>query len=59
MDGKKDIAESYLKKVCIKGDVAKQYIEQWLPVVAAVQLSRGIEGEADFLMPWLDIASYE
>ena len=54
MDGKKDIAESYLKKVCIKGDVAKQYIEQWLPVVAAVQLSRGIEGEADFLMPWLD-----
>jgi hypothetical protein len=39
--------------------VAKQYIQQWLPVVAAVQLARGIEGEEEFLMSWLDIKSFE
>lgn len=59
MMGKNELAESYLKKVCVKTDVAKQYIQQWLPVVAAVQLSRGIEGEGTFLMSWLDIASFE
>ncbi len=59
MNGQKDLAESYLKKVCIKTDVAKQYIQQWLPVVAAVQLSRNIDGEAEFLMSWLDIISFE
>ncbi len=59
MNEQKELAESYLKKVCIKTDVAKQYIQQWLPVVAAVQLSRNIDGESDFLMSWLDIISFE
>ena len=59
MHGKNELAESYLNKVCIKTDVAKQYIQQWLPVVAAFQLSRGIDGEAEFLNSWLDIKSYE
>ena len=59
MNGQDDLAERYLKKVCIRTDIAKQYIQQWLPVVAAVQLSRNIEGEAEFLMSWLDIISFE
>jgi len=59
MNGQDDLAERYLKKVCVRTDVAKQYIQQWLPVVAAVQLSRNIEGEAEFLMSWLDIISFE
>ncbi len=59
MEGKDEVAEKYLKKVCVKTDVARQYIEQWLPVVAAFQLSRNIPGEEEFLKSWLDIISFE
>ena len=40
LNGRDDWAELYLKMFCDMNDVAKQYVSQWLPIVAASQLSK-------------------
>jgi hypothetical protein len=52
------LAELYLDKYCQKVGTSKQYIQQWLPIVAAAQLDRGIENEKDLLMRWIDVVDY-
>ncbi len=53
-----NLADTYLEKYCQKTGTSKQYIQQWLPIVAAAQLDRGIEEEKDFLMRWIDVVDY-
>lgn len=57
--GDTETAEKYLKLFCEKTDTAKQYIQKWIPIVAASQLSKGIESEREFLMRWVDVVEYE
>ncbi len=52
-------ADLYLKLFCKKSDTAKQYVQQWLPIVAAAQLSKENEMEKEFLMKWIDIFDYQ
>ncbi len=52
------LADMYLDKYCTKVGTAKHYIQQWLPIVAAAQLEKGIEEEKDLLMRWLDVVDY-
>jgi hypothetical protein len=52
------LAEMYIDKYCQKVGTSKQYIQQWLPIVAAAQLDRGIPGEKDLLMRWIDVVDY-
>lgn len=59
LEGKKDIADKYLSLFCKKTDTAKQYVQKWIPIVAASQLSKGNENERDFLMNWIDVVEYE
>lgn len=59
LNGKEDIAKRYLNIYCKKSDTARQYVERWLPIVAASQLTKGIEEEKDFLMNWVDVVEYE
>lgn len=40
----------YMKLFCKKSDTARQYVQQWLPIVAAAQLSKNNEMEKEFLM---------
>ena len=54
----KNLADMYLDIFCKKTDTAKQYIQQWLPIVAASQLVKRIEGEEDFLRSWIDVVDY-
>ena len=54
----KDLADMYLDMFCKKTDTAKQYIQQWLPIVAASQLVKRIEGEEEFLKSWIDVVDY-
>ena len=49
----------YLKLFCKKSDTAMQYVQQWLPIVAAAQLSKENELEKDFLMRWIDVVDYQ
>lgn len=57
--GKVEIAESYLKLFCKKSDTAKQYVQKWIPIVAASQLVKGKPEEKALLMHWVDVVDYE
>ena len=41
LDKKDDLAEKYIKLFCEKTDTARQYVDQWLPIVAASQSVKG------------------
>lgn len=59
LEGKKEIADSYLDKFCTKSDTAKQYVQQWLPIVAASQLVKNNDKEREFLLSWINVVDYE
>lgn len=52
-------ADLYLNLFCKKSDTAKQYVQQWLPIVAASQLEKENELEKDFLIKWIDVMDYQ
>ena len=53
------LADMYMDMFCKKSDTAKQYVQQWLPIVAASQLDKDNELEKDFLMKWIDVMDYQ
>ena len=57
--GKTDVADKYLDLFCRKSDTAKQYVQQWLPIVAASQSVKGKEQEKEFLLSWVNVVDYE
>ncbi|MBR3002232.1 MAG: phosphotransferase [Clostridia bacterium] len=59
MQGKKELAEKYLDLFAEKSGIAKNHIQLCIPVVAAVELTRGKEEEKEFLKQWIDIKNYE
>lgn len=52
-------AEKYLDLFCLKSDTAKQYVQKWIPIVAASQLVKGKKEEREFLLHWVDVVDYE
>ncbi len=52
-------AETYLETFCRKSDTAKQYIQKWMPIVAASQSVKGNEKEREFLASWVGVVDYE
>lgn len=59
IEGDSEGAEKYLDTFCRKTDTAKQYVQRWIPIVAASQLTKGNENEREFLMRWIDVIDYE
>ena len=57
--GTPDIAEKYLNLFCEKSDTAKQYVQKWIPIVAASQLVKGNPEEREFLLHWVDVVDYQ
>ena len=57
--GKTELAEKYLNLFCNKSDTAKQYVQKWIPIVAASQSVKNNPEERDFLMRWVDVVDYE
>lgn len=55
----REVADLYLKTYCKKSDTAIQYVQQWLPIVAASQLAKDNNLEKDFLMKWIDVMDYQ
>lgn len=53
-----ETAKKYLDIFCKKSDTAKQYVEKWLPIVAASQSVKGNEDERQFLLRWTDVVEY-
>ena len=56
---KDDIAEKYLKLFCQKSDTAMQYVQKWMPIVAASQSVKGKKEEREFLLGWVNVVDYE
>ena len=52
-------ADLYMKLFCTKADIARQYVNRWLPIVAAAQLTKKKETEKEFLMRWIDVVEYQ
>ena len=55
----KDLGEKYLKLYCEKTDTARQYVERWMPIVAASQSVKGKPEERDLLLSWASVCEYE
>lgn len=52
-------ADKYLSIFCKKNNLPKQYVQRWLPIVAASQSVKGHEEERDLLLKWVDVVEYE
>lgn len=59
LKNEKELAEKYLNLFCRKSDTAKQYVQHWLPIVAASQLVKEKPEERDFLLNWVNVVDYE
>ncbi len=57
--GDEEGAKTYLDLFCKKSDTAKQYVQKWMPIVAASQSVKGNEKEREFLLSWVDVVDYE
>lgn len=53
------VADLYLDTFCKKSDTAKQYVQKWLPIVAAAQLTKENAIEKEFLMKWIDVMDFQ
>lgn len=52
-------ATDYLNLYCKKSDTARQYVEKWIPIVAASQIVKGRAQEREFLLRWASVMDYE
>lgn len=59
LEGDKALAEQYLTLFCQKSDTARQYVQTWMPIVAASQLVKSTGPERDFLLNWVDVVDYQ
>lgn len=59
LNGDIDGAKKYLKLFSDKSNTAIQYVQKWMPIVAASQSVKGNEAEREFLYSWIDVVDYE
>ena len=59
LKGQDQLANQYLDLFCKKSDTARQYVQKWLPIVAASQSVKGKAEERAFLLKWADVVDYE
>ena len=59
LEGDDSTAEKYINLYCEKSDTAKQYIQKWLPIVAASQMVKEKPEQKEFLMHWASVVDYE
>lgn len=54
-----ELAQKYLRLFCKKADMAIQYVQKWMPVVAAAQMTKHRQDERALLEKWVSIAEYQ
>ncbi|MDE7301512.1 MAG: phosphotransferase [Clostridia bacterium] len=59
LEGKQQLAEKYLNLYCKKSDTAKQYVQKWIPIVAASRLTKAKPEEDEFLRGWINVVDYQ
>lgn len=55
-----ETAEKYMNMFCEKTGTSKKYVQEWLPIMAASTLAKGLytKEEKDVLLTWLDVVDY-
>lgn len=53
-----EYADKYMDLFCAKTETDRRYLQQWLPLVAATQLTKHRPEEADLLHKWVAICDY-
>lgn len=51
----KNVAKLYLKVFCNKSNTKKDYVQRWIPIMAASRLTENYDEERELLMSWLDV----
>ena len=59
LNGDIEGAKQYLDLFCKKSNTAKQYVQKWMPIVAASQSVKGNEHEREFLSSWVGVVDYQ
>ena len=59
LSGDEKTAEAYLKLFCEKSGTLRQYVQKWIPIVAASQSVKGKPEERELLFRWVDVVDYE
>ena len=54
-----ETADKNMDLFCQKTGTDKRYVQQWLPLVAAAQLTKKRPEEVDLLQRWLDVCDYQ
>ena len=57
--GDEKTGEAYLKLFCEKSGTPRQYVQKWVPIVAASQSVKGKPEERELLFRWVDVVDYE
>ena len=58
LNGDEAGAEEYLSLFCEKSGTPRQYVQKWMPIVAASQSVKGNEKEREFLLSWANVVEY-
>ena len=58
LHGDTEGGKAYLDLFCKKSDTARQYVQSWMPIVAASQSVKGNPEERDFLLSWVNVVDY-
>ena len=59
LSGDTETAQKYLELFCKKSDTARQYVQKWMPIVAASQSVKENADERDFLLSWVGVVDYQ
>ena len=55
----RQLADTYLKMYCKRGDMPMQIVKPWISIVAAAELARKRGTDTDFLLSWIDVVDYQ
>ena len=59
LSGDEATAKKYLSLFCKKSDTAMQYVQKWMPIVAASQSVKGNAHEREFLLSWVNVVDWQ
>ncbi|MDR0804661.1 MAG: phosphotransferase [Oscillospiraceae bacterium] len=59
LQGESERAKKYLNLFTETADLAKQYVQEWLPIIAASQSVKRIATEKALLDSWVNVVEYE
>ena len=59
LNGQEQLAKDYLQLFCKMSDTALQYVQNWMPIVAASQsVKENSDDDFELLSRWVNVVDY-